>query len=171
MLRPHSPCDDVKEPWNMFLKRFIETSCSGWTDSSKWPCVPFGRAPPYALTPSKGLPSRVRASKGWGVYRTKQLFLEVPFCVIILCQYGSAVIMERISAKNHGGGRSVHQLYPSKSFITKVCTTLQYGSHDCFHSEVPFGRRYILFGTHHELDFTLTVLSCQCVALQSPIYF
>ncbi len=31
------------------------------------PCVPFGRVHPYALIPSKGLPSGVRASKGWRV--------------------------------------------------------------------------------------------------------
>ncbi len=28
------------------------------------PCVPFGRAHPYVLIPSKGLPSGVKASKG-----------------------------------------------------------------------------------------------------------
>ncbi len=66
------------------------------------PCVPFGMAHPYALIPSKGLPSGVSASKGWRVQRTKQLVLEVPFCVIIPCQHGGAIIMQRICAKDHG---------------------------------------------------------------------
>ncbi len=62
-------------------------------------CIQFGRPHPYALIPSKGLPSRMRASKGVG---TKQLFLEVPFCVIIPCPHRGAVIMQRICAKDHG---------------------------------------------------------------------
>ncbi len=33
---------------------------------------------------------------------TKQLFLEVPFCIFILWPHGGAAIMERICAKAHG---------------------------------------------------------------------
>ncbi len=66
------------------------------------PCVPIRRAYPYAIIPSKGLPSWVRASKCWRVYGTKQLFLEEPFCVIMPCPHGGAVIMEIISSKDHG---------------------------------------------------------------------
>ncbi len=45
------------------------------------PCVPFGRTHAYALIPSNGLPSGMRALKGW-------LLLKVPFWVIIPCLHG-----------------------------------------------------------------------------------
>ncbi len=74
LVREHSKCRCSLE---------YEVHCGIFQGANVPPCVPFGRAHPYALILSKGLPSGVRALKGWRVYRTKQLFLEVPFCVII----------------------------------------------------------------------------------------
>ncbi len=70
------------------------------------PCVPFGRTHTYALIPSNGLPSGMRALKGW-------LFLKVPFWVIIPCLHRGVVIMERIFAKNHGGPKCCTLRNPS----------------------------------------------------------
>ncbi len=41
-------------------------------------------------------------------------------------------------------------LWSGQFWVLRFGTTLQYGGHDCFHSEVPFGGRYIPFGTPWE---------------------
>ncbi len=41
-------------------------------------------------------------------------------------------------------------LWSGQFWALRFGTTLQYDSHDCFHSEVPFGGRYIPFGTHRQ---------------------
>ncbi len=42
--------------------------------------------------------------------------------------------------------------------------TLQYGRHDCFHSKVPFGGRYIPFGTHRESYLNKEKENIQCLS-------
>ncbi len=118
------------------------------------PCVPFGRTHTYALIPSNGLPSGMRALKGW-------LFLKVPFWVIIPCLHRGVVIMERIFAKNHGGPKCTSVvpfeiLHSEGPFEVAVLSTSVWNdpsiwlndpngnmTRDCFHSEVPFRGRYI----------------------------
>ncbi len=118
------------------------------------PCVPFGRTHTYALIPSNGLPSGMRALKGW-------LLLKVPFWVIIPCLHRGVVIMERIFAKNHGGPKCTSVvpfeiLHSEEPFEVAVLSTSVWNdpsiwlndpngnmTRDCFHSEVPFRGRYI----------------------------
>ncbi len=82
----------------------VEQFISKWTNyfsESNKPCIPFGRAHPYALIPSKGLPSGLE----WELWRVEgyrgpnNCFLKCPSASL----YGGAVIMQRISAKDHGG--------------------------------------------------------------------
>ncbi len=130
------------------------------------PCAPLGRAHPYALFKGFTLQNEsFEVLKGVG---DKQLFLEVPFCVIIPCPYGGTVIMERISVKDHGGpevsiGCTLRNpsfrraLWSGKFWAIRFGTTLQYGSHYCFHSDVPFGGRYILLGTHRKCLYVFLI--------------
>ncbi len=122
--------------------------------SLKSPCVPFGRAHPYALIPLKGLPSGVRASKGWRVQGTWSALLH---------HHPVPIWRRRHHEKNQrkeswGAEVSISCTLRNPSFLRALwsgqfCalrfgTTLQNGGHDCFHSEVPFRGRYIPFGTH-----------------------
>ncbi len=85
-------------------------------------------------------------------------FLKCPSASL----YGCAVIVQRIRTKDHGA-RSVHQLYPLKSFIPTgplkwlIFNTSVWNDTSIwqpwlffFHSEVPFGGQYIPFGTHRK---------------------
>ncbi len=98
------------------------------------PCVQFGRAHHYALIPSNGLPSGVRARRVEGCRGPNNCFLKCPSASS--SQSHTEVPSScKESAQRIMGARSVHQLYPALRFGT----TLQYGGHDCFNSEVPFG--------------------------------
>ncbi len=81
-------------------------------------------------------------------------FLKCPSASL----YGGAVIMHGISAKDHGGPKCpsvvpfeiLHSEGPFgvANWALRFGMTLQYGGHDCFHSEVPFGGWCIPFEMH-----------------------
>ncbi len=78
----------------------------------------------------------------------------MPFYIIILCPHEGLIIIQRICAKYHGDSRCLSivpfEILHSEGPIevaNQLGTTLQYGGHDCFHSELPFRGRYIPFGT------------------------
>ncbi len=137
--------------WSNLRSRLLPDSQSGITSrKSGLRGRPRGYRVPFGTGP-KGLHEIFEGLKGVG---TKQLFLEVPFCVITRRQ--------RISAEDHGSPKCpsvvpfeiVHSEGPFKVASFEhfgLGTTLQYGSPDCFHSEVPFRGRCTPFGTHQYL--------------------
>ncbi len=97
--------------------RHLVFPCTEFYTQWRLDCLPLltlcsiGMASSLALIPSKGFTLRVSASKGWRVQRPNKLVLEVPFCVIIPCQHGGAIIMQKNLRKGSWEPRSVHQLY------------------------------------------------------------
>ncbi len=109
----------------------------------------------------RGYPLEWELWRDEGCMGTKQLFLEVPFCVFILWPHGGAVIMQRICAKAHGCSKCP-SFFPFKIFHSEgpfeVVSFEHFGLERPFNvaamivftPKCPSEGDYIPFGTHRQ---------------------